>query len=468
MPSVASEALPPTFKSAAPPSPRPPQPAGDSNAPPSPFESLLDDTQQAAAPPPPPSQPPASSNTQSSASAQPSQPPAPSKDAAPAKSADTDPTTVTPAKTGKTATPAKVDAKTIEANAADTKTDGDAKADDKTDDKTDAKTDAQAAAANTIVPPDGNKPAAVNPIVAVLPVAAAPADPAQANANAGASTAPVVTAALAPVTAKIAAAVKTTPQAAAPKTDAQDEPQLLSTQADTDAAAGNAKVAAKPVTPVRGDGKPADTDDKPAAAPASGDHGKLDAQLAANAAAPTVTAKPDGDATQQLTMNAPAQPAAPSAATDAAAPAQPLAQTPLPQAVPLAGVAIEIAGNAAAGKNHFDIRLDPPELGRIEVRLDVGRDGSITSHVIADRKDTLDLLQRDASGLQRAFEDAGLKTSDNGMQFSLRDQSGGQQQNASNTSPAAPLAVEDDTPIAPLAINYSRLADARGGLDIRV
>jgi flagellar hook-length control protein FliK len=466
VPSVASEALPPTFKSAPPPPQRPSPPAGE-NAPPAPFESLLDDTQQAAAPPPPPSQPPPSSNTQTSASAQPSQPPAPSKDAAPAKSAGPDPATGTPAKTGTGAKPGKVDAKTIEANAANAKSGGDAKAADKTDDKTDGKIDAQAAAAAAIVPPDATKPAAVNP-VAVLPVAAAPADPAQANANAGAATAPVVVAALAPATAKIATAAKAAPQAAAPKTDAQDKPQLLSAQADTDAAAGGAKIAAKPVTPAHDDAKPADTGDTQATAPTSGEHAKLDAQLAASAASPTVTAKPDGDATQQLAMNTPVQNTAPSAATDAAAPAQPLAQAQVPQAVPLAGVAIEIAGNAAAGKNHFDIRLDPPELGRIEVRLDVGRDGSITSHVIADRKDTLDLLQRDASGLQRAFEDAGLKTSDNGMQFSLRDQSGGQGQNSSNANSAAPLVVEDDTPIVPLTINYSRLADARGGLDIRV
>ena len=87
--------------------------------------------------------------------------------------------------------------------------------------------------------------------------------------------------------------------------------------------------------------------------------------------------------------------------------------------------------------------------------------------MIADRKDTLDLLQRDASGLQRAFEDAGLKTSDQGLQFSLRDHSTGQQQNspAANT---AQLVVEDETPIDPLPLNYSRLGGSSGGLDIRV
>ena len=87
-------------------------------------------------------------------------------------------------------------------------------------------------------------------------------------------------------------------------------------------------------------------------------------------------------------------------------------RAPAPQAaaIPLAGVAIEIASKALAGKNHFEIRLDPPELGRIEVRLDVDRDGNVTSRLIADRSDTLDLLRRDAAGLERAL--AGCRPED--------------------------------------------------------
>ena len=145
---------------------------------------------------------------------------------------------------------------------------------------------------------------------------------------------------------------------------------------------------------------------------------------------------------------------------------------PQAAAIPLSGVAIEIAGKALAGKNRFEIRLDPPELGRIEVRLDVDKDGRITSHVIADRRDTLDLLQRDASGLQRALQDAGLKTSDNGLQFSLRDQSAGQQQQQQNSDPTTPstaqLVVEDDAPLDVMPSAYSQLAGLTGGLDIRV
>ena len=41
---------------------------------------------------------------------------------------------------------------------------------------------------------------------------------------------------------------------------------------------------------------------------------------------------------------------------------------------------------------------------------------------MVDRADTLDLLKRDALQLERALQQAGLKTSDNALEFSLRQQ----------------------------------------------
>jgi flagellar hook-length control protein FliK len=157
------------------------------------------------------------------------------------------------------------------------------------------------------------------------------------------------------------------------------------------------------------------------------------------------------------------------AASNAARSAPPVSQ-PDPQtaAIPVAGLAIEIAGKALAGKNRFEIRLDPPELGRIDVRLDVDRDGNVTSRLTVERAETYDLLRRDAAGLERALQDAGLKTTDNGLQFSLRDQSLNQQQ-ANRNPDAAQLVVQDETqPIDVIPQNYSRPAGAGGGLDIRV
>lgn len=143
--------------------------------------------------------------------------------------------------------------------------------------------------------------------------------------------------------------------------------------------------------------------------------------------------------------------------------------TAVPSApVPLAGLAVEIAGKALAGKNRFEIRLDPPELGRIDVRLDVDRNGHVTSRLIAERPETLDLLRRDASGLERALQDAGLKTSDNGLQFSLRDGTTGHERRQAEPG-SAQLIVNDETaPAEALPQSYSRFAGRSGGLDIRV
>jgi flagellar hook-length control protein FliK len=181
-----------------------------------------------------------------------------------------------------------------------------------------------------------------------------------------------------------------------------------------------------------------------------------------NAAAPKAIA----DAMQTSALNAPAQTTPATAAPSLTGAPQ---LVPQAAAIPLTGVAIDIASNAAEGKNHFEIRLDPPELGRIEVRLDVDKDGNVTSHLIADRSDTLDLLRRDSASLERTLQDAGLKTADNGLQFSLRDHSSQPQQDNSPTHTAR-LVMEDNTPLPFDAAQrgYSRLAGQGSGIDIHV
>jgi chemotaxis protein MotD len=176
--------------------------------------------------------------------------------------------------------------------------------------------------------------------------------------------------------------------------------------------------------------------------------------------------KTAGDVAQQAQLTALPQNASPMA-TAPASPSPPMAHA---GAVPLAGVAIQIVSMAQAGTNHFEIRLDPPELGRIEVHLAVDRDGHTTTSLIVDRSDTLDLLRRDASGLERALQDAGLKTADNSLQFSLRDQSTGQQQSNTPAPRAAQIVVQDSTlPMTDATQSkYSSLAGLRGGIDIRV
>jgi flagellar hook-length control protein FliK len=142
-------------------------------------------------------------------------------------------------------------------------------------------------------------------------------------------------------------------------------------------------------------------------------------------------------------------------------------------AVPIAGLAVEITARAQAGGNRFEIRLDPPELGRIDVRLDIDRDGNVTSRLMVEKAETLDLLRRDAPALERALQQAGLKTDDSGLQFALRDQSfGGQNQDTSDgaRSGAARLVVPDPemAPVDTVQGGYGRSPRLGGGIDIRV
>lgn len=140
-------------------------------------------------------------------------------------------------------------------------------------------------------------------------------------------------------------------------------------------------------------------------------------------------------------------------------------------AVPMNRLAIEIAATAQAGNSRFEIRLDPAELGRIDVRIEVDRHGNVTSHLTVEKPETLTMLRNDAPQLQRALDDAGLKTSDSGLQFSLRDQSSGQNQNSDDQQPRyhrLEIGEEEVPPAAVIGRNYGRMLGAAGGVDIRV
>lgn len=96
---------------------------------------------------------------------------------------------------------------------------------------------------------------------------------------------------------------------------------------------------------------------------------------------------------------------------------------------PLQMLPIEIGMQAVRGVTSFQIRLDPAELGRVDVKLHIQDNGEVKANLIVDRVDTLNMLRRDASTLQNAFEQAGLKQTPDGLTFSLRGEGQqGQQQ----------------------------------------
>lgn len=91
-------------------------------------------------------------------------------------------------------------------------------------------------------------------------------------------------------------------------------------------------------------------------------------------------------------------------------------------------VAVRLNHMAKNGDKSINIQLHPAELGRIEVKLDVTSGGTARATVTTDNSATLDLMQKDRSGLERALSDAGLKLDSGSLSFNLRE--GNQQQNA--------------------------------------
>ncbi len=143
--------------------------------------------------------------------------------------------------------------------------------------------------------------------------------------------------------------------------------------------------------------------------------------------------------------------------------------TPLPHPA-TEQVAVHIAKASAEGVDKINVKLKPASLGHVDVQLDIAADGRVQVVVSADRADTLDLLQRDARGLERALTDAGLQMDQQSLSFNLRDQ-GMPQGNAGNETTGrmgwqggAEGAEEPDPAIG----GYLNARAAVGGVDIRV
>jgi flagellar hook-length control protein FliK len=136
----------------------------------------------------------------------------------------------------------------------------------------------------------------------------------------------------------------------------------------------------------------------------------------------------------------------------------------------VSALAVAIAARSQSGNKQFDIRLDPPELGRVEVRLSIDATGKAQASLSADQPRTLDLLKTDAPALTRALRDAGLNVSQNGLNFSLRGQD--RQNGGNGFTPRSGRSAQTSL-IATSVIgsvqggaNYQGSADGR--LDIRV
>ncbi|OEO29264.1 hypothetical protein VW23_026430 [Devosia insulae DS-56] len=155
---------------------------------------------------------------------------------------------------------------------------------------------------------------------------------------------------------------------------------------------------------------------RPVAAATTAKTEKPEAADSKPAAAPAPAPQPQSAATDAAAASTQATqpPAAPVARSIHAAYQAPLQQVNLPQ------VAFEVVRQFEAGNTRFQIRLDPPELGRIDVKLDVDKSGAVNARLTVERPETLDLMQRDQRALQQALQQAGLDGQKTNLEFSLR------------------------------------------------
>ncbi len=153
------------------------------------------------------------------------------------------------------------------------------------------------------------------------------------------------------------------------------------------------------------------------------------------------------------------------------------ARQPQKPPVPAEQIAVNIQKAIGEGADKINIRLNPAHLGRVEVKLDVGQDGRISAMIMAEKSETLELLKSDIRGLDKALQDAGLKSDMESFNFGLKKQTNGQAEPGRDRqdSHSGKPSEHPDTPDEDLdqgvlanANVYGRNVATNGGVDIRI
>ena len=84
-------------------------------------------------------------------------------------------------------------------------------------------------------------------------------------------------------------------------------------------------------------------------------------------------------------------------------------------------VKVNITKSAVKGIDKIDISLKPEDLGHIEIKMQIGKDGKLQAHIISTRPETMEALQKEMQSLEKAFNDAGFQTDEGSLSFSFRD-----------------------------------------------
>ncbi len=93
-------------------------------------------------------------------------------------------------------------------------------------------------------------------------------------------------------------------------------------------------------------------------------------------------------------------------------------------------VKVNITKSAVKGVDTIEVRLQPEELGHIEIKMQI-KGGKLQAHIISSRPETMEALQKDAQILEKAFNDAGFQTDSNSLSFSFRNEGNQAQEQSS-------------------------------------
>lgn len=123
---------------------------------------------------------------------------------------------------------------------------------------------------------------------------------------------------------------------------------------------------------------------------------------------------------QSSAAQAPAHSAAPAPASASTDPTVPARAGQLGHAL-----GVEIARKVEAGEDTLRVRLNPIELGRIEVTLAFDDSGNLRATMRAESRHALDLLRQDAPDLGRALDSAGVRADAQSFRFESRSDGNG-------------------------------------------
>lgn len=148
-----------------------------------------------------------------------------------------------------------------------------------------------------------------------------------------------------------------------------------------------------------------------------------------------------------------------------AAPHRPNAYMP-----PAHQMALQVQRAIQDGNERLSIRLNPQELGRIDVQLEIGSEGKLRAKVMVENPQTLEMLRKDAGTLEKALQDAGLQTDQNSLTFSLQDngdQARERQERQEQSGHGTPLASIEDEQEDPAILAQTQILEL-GRVDVRV